>query len=100
VSKTGATVGDATKITVEAFNQVDGATHDADADYGGDTDAVVGDAVAKTLDVLTLVLAAVNLPAAGSRISLSMHPKDGTLGTDDLCIHRVWAEYTRKLRTA
>ncbi len=98
VSKTGATVGDATTITVELFNQVDGALHDADADYGGATGAVVGDVAAKTLDVLTLTLANANLPAAGSRVSMSMHPTDGTLGTDDFCIHRIWVEYVKKAR--
>lgn len=100
VSKSGATVGDATTIDVEAFNQVNGLLHDADADYGGTTDAVVGDVAAKTLDVLSLTLALANLPAAGSRVSLTFHPTDGTLGTDDLMIHRMWVEFTRKLRTS
>lgn len=98
VSKTGNHAGDATTITVELFNQVDGALHDADADYGGVTGAVVPAAAAKTLDVLTLTLAHANLPAAGSRVSMSMHPTDGTLGTDDFCIHRIWVEYVKKAR--
>lgn len=97
-SKSGATVGDATTIDVEAFAQVDGALHDADADFGGTTaNALVGDVAAKTIDVLTLALAAADLPAVGSGVSLTFHPTDGTLGTDDLLIHRIWVEYTKKL---
>jgi hypothetical protein len=97
VSKSGATEADATTITVEAFNQVAGALHDADADYGGTTNALVGNAAAKTCSVLSLTLALANLPAVGSGVSLTFHPTDGTLGNDDLLIHRIWVEYTKKL---
>jgi len=102
VSKSGATnnAGNTTTITVEAFNQVDGALHDADGDYGGTTGAVVPDVAAKTLDVLSLTLALADLPAVGSKVSLTFKPTDGTLDTDDFMIHRMWVEYTRKLRTA
>ncbi len=94
-SKSGATVGDATTIAVELFNQVTGALHDADADYGGTTGALVGDATAKTIADLSLTLALANLPAAGSKVSGTFKPTDGTLGTDDLLIHRMWVEYTK-----
>jgi len=99
-SKSDATVGDATTLDVELFNQVDGALHDADADYGGTTDALTGDVDAKTIATLELTLTAADLPAVGSKVSGTFKPTDGTLGTDDLLIHRVWVEYTRKLRTA
>jgi hypothetical protein len=95
VSKSGATVGDATTITVEAFNQVNGALHDADTNYGGATGALVGDATAKTISVLSRTLAHADLPAVGSKVSLTFKPTDGLLGTDDLLIHRVWVEYTK-----
>ena len=85
---------------MELFNQVDGALHDADADYGGTTDALTGDVDAKTIATLELTLTAADLPAVGSKVSGTFKPTDGTLGTDDLLIHRVWVEYTRKLRTA
>jgi hypothetical protein len=97
VSKSGNTDADDTTITVEAFNQVAGALHDADDDYGGTTNALVGNAAAKTLTTLSLTLALANLPAVGSGVSLTFHPTDGTLGTDDLLIHRIWVEYTKKL---
>jgi hypothetical protein len=80
---------------LEAFNQVSGALHDADTDYGGATGALVGDADAKTIAVLSRTLALANLPAVGSKVSLTFKPTDGTLGTDDLLIHRVWVEYTK-----
>lgn len=99
-SKSGATAGDATTITAALYNQVDGALHDADANYGGATSALVGDAAAKTIDVITLTLANANLPAAGSNVSMSFAPTNGTLGTDDLLIHRIWVTYTRKLRAS
>jgi len=102
VAKTGATnnAANTTTITVGAYNQVDGALADADGDYGGATGAVVPNAPAKTLDVLSRTLASANLPAAGSKVSLTIKPTDGTLDTDDFLIFRAWVEYTRKLRAA
>lgn len=97
VSKSGATVGDATKITATLFNQVATALHDADADFGGDSSALVGNATAKTVSKLTLTLTAADLAAAGSAVSLSFKPKDGTLGTDDAILHGVNLVYKRKL---
>lgn len=100
VSKTGATVGDATKLTIGAFEQVVGALHDADTDFGGDTNAVTGDATAKTVTELTCTLALADVHPAPSALSLTIKPKAGTLGTDDLCLHACWLEYTRKLMTS
>lgn len=99
VSKSGATVGDATKLTVAAFEVVPTALHDADVDFGGDTGAVVGNATAKTVTELTLTLAAANIHAYAESLNLQIKPKAGTLGTDNLYLHGAWLEYTRKLRT-
>jgi hypothetical protein len=99
VSKSGATVGDATKLTVAAFEIVPAALHDADVDFGGDTDAVVGDATAKTVDELTLTFTAANIHPYSEGICLQIKPKAGTLGTDNFYLHAAWLEYTRKLRT-
>ena len=96
VSKTGATVGDATKLTVGAFEHIVGALHDADADFGGDTTAVVGDATAKTVTELTLTLAAADIHPAPSSICCTVKPKSGTLGTDDFLLHKHWLEIKRK----
>jgi hypothetical protein len=96
VSKSGATVGDATKLTVGAFEHIPGALHDADSDFGGDTGAIVGNATAKTVTEVSLVLAAANVHAPPASVCLTIKPKDGTLGTDDLFLHSAWLEIKRK----
>lgn len=100
VSKVGATLADATKLTVGAFEIVPGALHDADADFGGDTNAVVGDATSKTVTELTLTLALANVHAYPAALCLTIKPKAGTLGTDDLLLHSAWLEYKAKLLTS
>ena len=95
-SKTGATVGDAVTWTCTVFNQVVGALYDADADYGGASDAMDGDATAKTVQINSLTLATANLAAYPANMTFSVQPTDGTLGTDDVILHAVWLEYTRK----
>lgn len=100
VSKTGATVGDATKLTVGAFEHIVGALHDADTDFGGDTSAVVGNATAKTITKVALTLALADIHAAPSGICLTIKPKAGTLGTDDLVLHEAWLKVKRKSNPA
>lgn len=100
VSKTGATSGDATKMTVAAFFQTAGALHDADSDCGGDSNALTGNATAKTVAELTLTIAAGDVPPSPSNLSFSIKPKDGTLGTDDCVLSGMWIEYTRKQLTS
>jgi hypothetical protein len=99
-AKTGATAGDATKFTVGAYNNVVGALYDADDTFGGDTSAMTGDATAKTVQKVTLTLALANLPVVGSAIELTIKPKDGTLGTDDVIMLAAFVTYKRKLRTS
>lgn len=100
VSKSGATVGDAVKMTVACFNNVAGVAHDVDGDFGGDTGALVGNALAKTITELSLTLTAANLAAAGSGVTMSFKPKDGTLGTDDAICTGIRLVYKRKPLTA
>src|SRR5439155_1602976 len=64
-SKTGATSGDATTFTITAFNNALAALHDADSDYGGATSAMTGTATAKTVQKVTLALAAADLGVPG-----------------------------------
>jgi hypothetical protein len=99
-AKTGATIGDATKFTISAYNNVVGALYDADADFGGDTDAMTGDATAKTVQHVTLTLSLANLAAYPAVIELTIQPKDGTLGTDDVIMLAAWIEYQKKLLTS
>lgn len=100
VSKTGATTGDATTLTVTAFFQTVAALHDADTDCGGTSSAVTGNATAKTVTEITLSIAGSDVPASPSSLSFSIKPTDGTLGTDDFIVHALWFEYTRKPLTA
>lgn len=99
-SKSGATVGDATTFAVSAWAQTIAALSDAATDAGGTTNAMVGNAAAKTEQHLTLKLIRANIPdtAAGglpSALTLAIKPTAGTLGTDDVSINSMWLEYTK-----
>lgn len=84
--KSGATLADATAFTVGAFFGVQGALYDADADCGGDTSAMVGNAAAKTIQKVTLTIDGDDVPAGPCFLNLTIQPKDGTLGTDDVTL--------------
>jgi hypothetical protein len=99
-SKVGATLADAVTFTIGAFNQVTGALHDADADFGGASSALTGDAATKTIQAVTLTLALANLAASPASMTLTLKPTDGTLGTDDVIMHSVRISYKRKLLTS
>jgi hypothetical protein len=99
-AKTGATEADAVKFTVVAYNNVKDAAYDADADFGGDTSAMVGDDTAKHVQEVTLTLALANLAAYPAAIELTIKPKAGTLGADDVIMLLAWIEYKKKLLTA
>lgn len=98
MSKSGATVGDATTVDVGLFQQVAGALEDATAGalgLGGTTSALVGNATAKTVSKLTLGIAP-NVFTAGAGLTVSMKPTDALLGTDDAICNGFWIEYTRR----
>jgi hypothetical protein len=99
-SKTGATVGDAVTFTCTAFFHTVGALHDADANAGGASSAMTGNATAKTVQEVTLSIAHGDVPASPSSLSLTIQPTDGTLGTDDVIVEAVWIEYKRKKLTS
>lgn len=96
-SKSGATVGDATTLTVTAFLTKAGDLHDADGNAGSVTNALTGNATAKTLALLTCTLAAADIQAGAHSLTFTVTPTAGLLGTDDLMIHAVRLRYTRKL---
>ena len=98
-AKVGATAGDLTKFTVLAYNNVVGALYDVDDDFGGDTGAMANSAT-KTIQKVTLTLALANLAADPAAMELTIKPKDGTLGTDDVIMFAAWIEYQKKLLTA
>jgi len=99
-AKVGATIGDAVEWTIEAFNNVDAALYDADADFGGDSSAMTGDDTSKTCQEETLTLASADVAGSPCVLNLTLQPKDGTLGTDDVIAFGVWLEYTRKILTS
>lgn len=91
-SKTGTT--DATTFVCTAFNQATGALHDADADFGGTTSAMTAAATAKTVQEVTLTLAAADLGVPGDNVSLSFKP--GTLTADDVILFGIELQYRKK----
>lgn len=97
VSKSGATLADATTMTVTAFFQTAAALHDADTDCGGVSSALVGDATAKTVTELTLTIAAGDVPPAPCSLSFSVKPTGATCTTDDVILSGMWIEYKRKI---
>jgi len=99
-SKSGATVGDATTLTITAFIIAAGDLHDADANAGGVTNALTGNATAKTTAVLSRTIAAADIPANARSMTFTVTPTAGVLGTDDLMIHDVRLRYQRKLLAA
>lgn len=99
-SKVGATVGDAVTFGVELFNQVVGALHDADTDFGGTTSAMTGNATSKTVQSVSRAITAADWAAFPASMTIAIKPTDGTLGTDDLCLHGGYITYKKKLLTS
>jgi hypothetical protein len=99
-SKSGATIGDATTLTLTAFITAAGDLHDADLNCGGVSDALVGDATAKTTKKLTRTIAAADIPESAHSLTFTVTPTAGKLGTDDLLLHSARLRYTRKVQTA
>lgn len=95
-SKTGATLGDAVTFAIGAYNQVTGALHDADTNFGGTSSAMTGNSTAKTIQAVTRTLALADLAASPAGVTLTIKPTDGTLGTDDLVLHGVRISYKCK----
>lgn len=94
-SKVGATVGDATTFSVTAFAQTVGALHDAGSDIfqGGATSAMTGNATSKTVQEVSLDGTELSGGTLPKSISLSITPTTGTLGTDDVIVHRIWMTF-------
>jgi len=98
VSKSGATDADDSGLTLAAFFQVAGALHDADADCGGNTSAVVGTATAKTITEVSFTIPAADVLQGPGKLSFSVKPF--ALGTDDFMCHAMWFEYQPRLLAA
>lgn len=97
VSKSGATGGDTCTFDIGLYEQVAGALEDATTNLGGTTSAIgAPTASAKTVAKVTLGIAANVFTAGPHRVSVSIKPTDGTLGTDDAIINGFWIEYSKK----
>jgi hypothetical protein len=99
IVKAGGAEVDSPVITVEAYFDVPGAAPGADADCGGDSGEFLT-AATNTFQEKTLTIAAADVPASPSVLTLILHPKDGQLGTDDFVLLTPWLEVTRKCLTA
>lgn len=96
-AKIGATLADAVTFLVSAFNQVVGSTYIADANYGGTSSAMTGDAATKTVQDVTLTLALANLAAYPATVTLTLAPTAGVLSADDLLFLGAYIVYKKKL---
>jgi len=93
--KTGATDADDTTFDVTLYAVKVGDAYDADTNFGVTTSAFTGTATAKTLQQVSVTLAAADLPDSGPVfLSLTIKPTDGTLATDDLILAAVWIEFS------
>lgn len=99
-SKSGATVGDATKFTYQAYFVTAGDLHDADTIVTGDTSALVGNATAKTTALITATIGAADVPVGVATMTLKLFPKSGLIETDDVMLHAARLRYTRKIQTS
>jgi hypothetical protein len=96
-SKTGATVGDAVTFLVTAFPNVVGSLHDGFTDVGGTTNAMTGNATAKTVQRVSLALQAIGDTTPSTvpiPLSFTIKPTNGTLGTDDVLVESIYFTVT------
>lgn len=96
-SKIGATAADTPAFVVTAFSAVVGAAYDADSDFGG-TSSAMTNAGTKVVQEVTLSLASGDVPAAPTVFTLTVVPND--MAADDVVLHGIWLEYTRKQMTS
>jgi hypothetical protein len=76
---------------------VAGAATSADTNCGGES----GEFAASTnIQEKTLKLAAADVPASPSALTLVLHPKDTELGDVDFYLHGIWLEGTRSHLTS
>jgi hypothetical protein len=99
IVKAGGSEADSPVFTVEAYFETVGAAPAADTDCGGESGEFLT-ASGAVWQEKTLSLAAADVPAAPTVLTLVFHPKDGELGTDDFVLLPPWLEVTRKCLTS
>lgn len=100
VAKTGATSADSVSFNVSWYNNTVSALYDAGSNMGSNTSAANAEATSKTVQKLTLAIAAAKLPPAGSPVNITLAPKPGTLGTDAVVLLGGQVKYTKKILTS
>ncbi|MEW5722883.1 MAG: hypothetical protein AB1896_07230 [Thermodesulfobacteriota bacterium] len=101
-------IDDGADVVVHALAKMSGATDTPvlafEAYFGsGDTDCAGTDPEitgGTTLTEYTMTIAAADVPAAPSALTLVLTPTAGEMGTDELHLYGLWLEVTRKPRTA
>ncbi len=68
-----------------------------DTDCAGDDPEITG---GTALTEYTMTIAAADVPAAPSSLTLVLTPTAGQMGTDELHLYALWLEVTRKVRTS
>lgn len=84
-------------FTIEAYFDVVGAAFSADDNCGGESGEF---AATGLIQEKTLTIAAANVPASPSALTLVLHPKDTELGNVDFYLAGIWLEVTRKCLTS
>ncbi len=95
VSKSGATAADLTSFDVAIYEQVPGSLEDAGPTTAGTTTALTAAQAAltaKTVSRLTYTIPAYTFTASPARLTTSLKPTNGTLGTDDALVCGFWIE--------
>lgn len=93
--KVGATLADAVTWVVTAFSVGDADLADSDADFGGTSSAMTGNAATKTCQLESLAIGA-NTLTNGDSVTITVQPTDGTLGTDDVVLQSVYLAYKKR----
>jgi len=99
IVKVGGDEADSPVFTVEAYFDEAGAVPGADTNCGGESGEFLTTSDDK-LQEKTFSIAAADVPAAPTVLTLVLHPKDGELNTDDFVLLPPWLEVTRKALTA
>ena len=101
VAKVGSTAADSCAFVINWYNNAQSALYDAGSNQGSTTTGVTTPtALSKTIQKLTLTIAAVSLPKPGEVVELAIAPAALGLESDNVIVLGGHVKYTRKLRTS
>ena len=99
IIKAGANEADSPTITCEGYFAALGAAMLADANCGGESGEFLTAQTDKWQEK-TLTIAAADIPAGASVLTLIFNPTDGQLPADDFALADLWLEATRQILAA